>query len=82
MKLTVYGKPDCPDFARVADILAERAINFEFEDVTAGPEIAQLARELAKSDRTPVVIFSASDVLVEPSSEELAARIDAIGSGV
>lgn len=75
MLLTVYAKPDCPDFARSRAVLDSMGIDFEFRDVSADPTLAQAARGLSGSDRTPVIVIPGGAILVEPADEDLRAAL-------
>lgn len=71
MTITVYGKPQCTDWARSRSLLEAHAVSFEFRDILADPEAAETAQKISGGPASPVIVFEDRSFLVEPSDEVL-----------
>jgi thioredoxin reductase (NADPH) len=74
--ITVYGAPWCPDCKRAKAFLSSHRIAYDWVDIDQ--DAAGLARvqEIQRGGRTiPTIVFSDGSVLLEPTDEELAARL-------
>lgn len=75
--LTVYGAPWCPDCRRTKQFLGEHRIAYEWIDVDEDARGLQRIEALQNGGRTiPTVVFEDGDVLLEPSNEELARKLE------
>jgi glutaredoxin len=71
MTITVYGKPQCTDWARSRSLLEAHKLKFEFHDILGDPQAAQTAQEISGGPASPVIVFEDRSFLVEPSDEDL-----------
>lgn len=69
MTVRVYGKPDCPDYARLHTGLAAADIAYEFHDVLTDTDAAEAAIRVSGGGRTPVLVLPDGSHLVEPDRE-------------
>ncbi len=75
-RVTVYGAPWCPDCKRAKKFLAEQRVPYDWVDVDRDAEALRHIEELQKGGRSiPTIVFDGSDVLVEPTNEELARKL-------
>ncbi len=75
-QITVYGAPWCPDCKRAKRFLAEQRVAYDWVDIDQDADGLQHVEELQKGGRSiPTIVFDGSDVLIEPTNEELARRL-------
>ncbi len=74
--ITMYGAPWCPDCKRAKQFLGEQRIPYEWIDIDHDPDAAALVRRRnAGKQRIPTIVFRDGSILVEPSNDELAAKL-------
>ncbi len=74
--IQMYGAPWCPDCKRAKQFLGEQRIPYDWIDLDQNPEAAALVREKnAGKQIIPTILFPDGSILVEPSNEELAAKL-------
>lgn len=75
-RIKVYGAPWCPDCKRAKQFLGEQRVLYDWIDIDRDPEGAALVREKnAGKQIIPTIIFPDGSFLVEPSNDELAAKL-------
>ena len=75
-QITVYGAPWCPDCKRAKKFLAEQRIPYDWVDIDQDAEGLRHVEELQKGGRSiPTIVLDGSDVLVEPTNEDLARKL-------
>jgi thioredoxin reductase (NADPH) len=75
-QITVYGAPWCPDCKRAKRFLAEQRVAYDWVDIDQDAAGLQHVEELQKGGRSiPTIVFDGTDVLVEPTNEELARKL-------
>lgn len=75
-RIKVYGAPWCPDCKRAKQFLGEQRVLYDWIDIDQDPEGAALVREKnAGKQIIPTIIFPDGSFLVEPSNDELAAKL-------
>ena len=75
-QITVYGAPWCPDCKRAKKFLAEQRIPYDWVDIDQDAEGLQHVEELQKGGRSiPTIVLDGSEVLVEPTNEDLARKL-------
>ena len=75
-QITVYGAPWCPDCKRAKRFLGEQRVAFDWVDIDQDAAGLQHVEELQKGGRTiPTIVFDGTDVLVDPTNEELARKL-------
>ena len=75
-QITVYGAPWCPDCKRAKRFLAEQRVAYDWVDIDQDASGLQHVEELQHGGRSiPTVVFDTTDVLVEPTNEELARKL-------
>ena len=76
MKLTVYGASWCPDVKRSRALLDREGVDYDYVDVEEDTAAEHHVRSLQNGERRiPTVVWSDGTHLVEPSDDELAARL-------
>jgi glutaredoxin len=76
VKLTVYGAGWCPDVKRSRALLDREGVEYSYVDVEADTAAEQRVRELQDGDRRiPTIVWDDGSFLVEPSDDELSARL-------
>ncbi|MET7999049.1 glutaredoxin domain-containing protein [Amycolatopsis sp. NPDC005232] len=74
--MIVYGASWCPDVKRSRALLDSRGVAYDYVDVEADPAAETLVRSLQHgARRIPTIVFADGTHLVEPSDDELAARL-------
>lgn len=74
--LRVLGTSWCGDCARSKAFLHHRGIAFEWVDIELDDAAASEVERLNDGHRiVPTIVFPDGDVLVEPSDDELAAKL-------
>jgi glutaredoxin len=75
--IVLYGTDWCPDCKRARVILTEKKIAYLDVDIETDSRAALFVEELNHGyQSTPTIIFPDGTILVEPSNEKLAARLD------
>jgi thioredoxin reductase (NADPH) len=75
-QITVYGAPWCPDCKRAKKFLAEQRISYDWVDIDQDADGLAHVEELQKGGRSiPTIVFDGSDVLIEPTNEDLARKL-------
>ncbi|MDO9381096.1 MAG: glutaredoxin domain-containing protein [Nocardioidaceae bacterium] len=75
MTVTIYGADWCPDHRRSLALLQTRGVDHVHVD-TDTEDGARRAREISGVGTIPVVVLPDGSHLVEPSDEQLSARLD------
>ncbi|MYW96948.1 NrdH-redoxin [Amycolatopsis rubida] len=74
--LIVYGASWCPDVKRSRALLDAKAVEYDYVDVETEPAAEARVRELQDgARRIPTIVFADGSHLVEPSDDELNARL-------
>jgi thioredoxin reductase (NADPH) len=75
-QVTVYGAPWCPDCKRAKRFLAEQRVAYDWVDIDQDAAGMEHVEELQQGGRSiPTIVFDGTDVLVEPTNEELARKL-------
>lgn len=78
-EISVYGANWCPDRRRSKKFLGERGIEHKWVDIEQDPEGLLYIEEVNKGNCiVPTIVFGDGSILVEPSSAELAAKLDLV----
>jgi glutaredoxin len=80
--ITVFGKPECPDYARARRVLDAEGIAFEFHDILSSDEDRAFAAEISGGAATPVLLFADGSIQVEPTEEVLRGHLRERGYSV
>ncbi len=74
--LTVYGADWCPDVKRSRALLDAKSIEYDYVDVEADEVAEKTVRALQDGERRiPTIVWPDGTHLVEPSDDELTARL-------
>ncbi len=74
--IKVYEAPWCPDCRRSKQFLGEQRIGYDWIDIDADQEGLRFVEELQGGGRTiPTIVFPDGSHLLEPSNDELAAKL-------
>jgi mycoredoxin len=76
VSLTVYGTSWCPDVKRSRALLDREGVEYSYVDVEADADAERRVRELQDgARRIPTIVWDDGTFLVEPSDDELSARL-------
>ncbi|WP_166864855.1 glutaredoxin domain-containing protein [Salinibacterium sp. ZJ70] len=76
--LTVFGADWCRDCLRTKAQLGELGVAFEYIDVQASAEAAEVARAISGRTNIPVVVYPDGAHHVEPSNADVEAKLRAL----
>ena len=72
----MYGTPTCKDCVIAKQVFQELGTDYEFINIVNNEEATKKAIELnAGVRRIPVILFADNTILVEPTGEELKAKM-------
>jgi mycoredoxin len=72
-----YGTNWCPASRRAKKILEEKGVEFEWINIDENPDGREFVLEVNNGYRSvPTIVFPDGDILVEPSSNELAKKLE------
>ena len=72
----MYGTPVCKDCVIAKQVFQELVTEYDFIDMTNDEEATKKAIELNNGfRRIPVIVFEDESILVEPTAEELRAKM-------
>ncbi|HML23823.1 MAG TPA: FAD-dependent oxidoreductase [Aggregatilinea sp.] len=75
--IRMYGAAWCPDCRRAKSFFGEQRVHYEYIDIEQFPEsVAEVERINHGMRSIPTILFPDGSILVEPSDEELAAKLD------
>ena len=75
-KIKMYGTPTCKDCVIAKQVFQELKTDYSFIDMTNDKEATKKAIELNNGfRRIPVIVFEDESILVEPTAEELRAKM-------
>jgi glutaredoxin len=75
-EITVYGADWCPDTRRAIRILNERQIPYRWVDIDRDREGEKFVIQTNRGNRSiPTIVFGNDSILVEPSNDELSAKL-------
>ncbi len=75
-KIKMYGTPTCKDCVIAKQVFKELKTEYSFIDMTNDEEATKKAIELNNGfRRIPVIVFEDESILVEPTAEELRAKM-------
>ena len=79
-RVKVYGTSWCPDTARARACLERHGVGFTFCDIEQDKQGLAYVEKVNRGKRSvPTIVFPDGSLLVEPSDEELVARLKATG---
>lgn len=73
--LTMFGAEWCGDCRRTKKQLDELGVAYEYVDLEAQPEAAEIAREISGRTNIPVVVYPYSSHHVEPSNADVETKL-------
>lgn len=73
--ITVYGKPECTDWARSRAVLESLNVEYAFHDIVNDAQAAATAESISGGVASPVIVFTDGSFVVEPSDEDLTAKL-------
>ena len=75
-KIIMYGTPTCKDCVIAKEVFKQLETDYEFINIENSKEATEKAIELNNGvRRIPVILFEDNSILVEPTGEELKAKI-------
>lgn len=76
MTIRMYGAEWCSDCKRSKLYFDQKGIDYEYIDIDDDPKALKIVRKANKGRRTiPTIIFEDGSILVEPTNQELAAKL-------
>ena len=76
-KIRVYGTEWCGDCGRSKTFMDKNKIDYDWTDVDTESQHRTYIRSLNKGmERVPTIVFPDGSILVEPTDEELAAKLN------
>ena len=80
-KIKFYGNSWCPGSRRAKKILANRKIEFEWFNINENIAAREFVKQVNNGNRSvPTIVFPDGEILVEPSTRELEAKISQLYS--
>lgn len=76
----MYGAQWCGDCRRSKKLLDTLGVDYDYVDLEAVPEAADIAAGLAGRKNIPVISFPDGAVQVEPADSELHAKLTELGA--
>ncbi|MBB2976863.1 glutaredoxin [Microbacterium endophyticum] len=73
--LTLFGADWCRDCRRTKAQLDELGVEYEYVDLVATPEAADVAHEISGRTNIPVVLYPDATHHVEPSNDDVATKL-------
>lgn len=73
--LTMFGADWCRDCVRTKKQLDDLGVAYEYIDLEAKPEAADIAREISGRTNIPVVVYPDSTHHVEPSNADVETKL-------
>ena len=73
--IIMYGADWCGDCRRTKAQLTDLGIEFEFLDTAASEDYLNKAIEISGEQSIPVVVFPDGEFFVEPSNDEVEAKL-------
>ncbi|KRC51564.1 NrdH-redoxin [Leifsonia sp. Root227] len=74
-KVTVFGADWCRDCIRSKALLDRLGADYDYIDLVATPEKADVAQAISGRTNIPVIVFPDGSHLVEPTDPELEAAL-------
>ena len=75
-KIKMYGPPTCKDCVIAKEVFQELGTDYEFINIADSQEATEIAIKLNNGvRRIPVILFADNSILVEPTGEELKAKM-------
>lgn len=79
-RITMYGAEWCIDCRRSKKLLDGLSVDYDYVDLEAVPEAAEIAKGISGRTNIPVVAFPDGTHFVEPSDAELKAKLESVGA--
>ncbi len=73
--ITMFGADWCRDCVRTKKQLDELGVAYEYVDLVAVPEAADVAREISGRTNIPVVVYPDASHHVEPSNADVESKL-------
>ena len=73
--ITVFGADWCRDCVRTKNQLSSLGVAYDYVDLVADPDAADVAREISGRTNIPVVVYPDSSHHVEPSDADVASKL-------
>ena len=80
--IQVYATKYCPDCHRAKKILDQRGVPYNYIDAGQDDDALAYIEQVNNGMRiVPTIVFPDGDILVEPSNQELNAKLDSLAGG-
>lgn len=74
-QITMFGADWCRDCRRTKTQLDSLGVDYRYIDLEAEPDAADVAREISGRTNIPVVVYPDATHHVEPSNDDVAAKL-------
>lgn len=74
-KITMFGADWCGDCRRAKALLDTAKIDYDYVDLVQEEDQAKVAEAISGRKNIPVIVFPDGSFLVEPSNDELVAKL-------
>lgn len=78
-QIRVFGADWCRDCIRTKKQLDELGIDYEYIDLVATPEAADVAKDISGRTNIPVVLYPDGTHHVEPANSDVSAKLTELG---
>ncbi len=79
-RITMYGAAWCGDCRRSKALLDGQGVDYDFVDLEAVPEAADVAQAIAGRKNIPVISFPDGSFQVEPTDDDLTSKLKELGA--
>ena len=79
-RITMYGAAWCGDCRRSKALLDGQGVDYDYVDLEATPEAADIAQSIAGRKNIPVISFPDGSFQVEPSDADLKGKLEELGA--
>lgn len=75
----MFGADWCGDCRRAKSVFGELGVDYQWIDLVADPDAAEIAEEISGRKNIPVITYPDGSHQVEPSSEDMKAKLNELG---
>ncbi|MGO3146130.1 MAG: glutaredoxin domain-containing protein [Leucobacter sp.] len=77
--IKIYGADWCGDCLRAKRVFGELEVGYDWIDLVATPEAADVAQEISGRKNIPVIAYPDGTHQVEPSDDEMRTKLSELG---
>ena len=76
--ITVFSANWCPDCKRAKQLLEDKKVAYQLVDIGKDNDAFLFVEKLTKRVKIPTVIFPDGTIMIEPSNENLAIKLESL----